>query len=113
MEYVFGTITRNGEVLQRLTTKGTEHTNLKGFVTIVRKYPDNEITDTFQVVDHYKSVKDPEGNCYDFYIIKDHYRNEDKFTPQSGSISAKITANADRTEFLEDCIAEMAMVFYP
>lgn len=82
MDYVFGTVRRNGHLYKRLTTKDKEHSRLSGYVTIVRKYPDNEITDSFKVVEHYKAAKDGEGNCYDFYIIEEHYRSEDKFTPQ-------------------------------
>lgn len=83
MEYIFGTVRKNGWLCQRLITKGDKHSNLSGYVTVVRKYADTEISDSFKVLEHYKTTEDSQGSCYDFYLIEEHYRNEDKFGPVS------------------------------
>ena len=119
MEYVFGFVERNGVTVENLKTIGEAHSDLKGFVTTTREYTDRTITDRFRVLEKYRSDKDAEGNCYDWYVIADHYRYEDKFTPVSASLKqtddmmlAKNAALAESQQFLEDCIAEMAEVVY-
>ena len=79
MEYVFGTKkTRDGEV-ETLKTIGEKHSSLSGRVTISRQYDDKSIDDVFTVIRKYASNEDAE-KCYDYYEIKDHYRDSDRFT---------------------------------
>ena len=84
MEYIFGTVRKNGVFYDNLKTVGNKHTDLNGAISIIRKFPDNIITD-------YHSVTDDDGKCYDWYTISDHYRIEDKFTPQIGNTEIEIT----------------------
>lgn len=70
MDYIFGQDT--------LKTVGDSHSGLSGFCSIIREYPDQNITDNFTVVDKIKSDEDSEGKCYDWYLIKEHYRYTDK-----------------------------------
>lgn len=119
MEYVFGFVERNGVTVENLKTVGAAHSDLQGFISVTRKYTDNDITDRFKVVEKYRSDEDAEGNCYDWYVIADHYRYEDKFTPVSSSLKqtnemllAKNAALAESQQVLEDCIAEMAQAVY-
>ena len=74
MEYVFGT---QGDV-EVLKTKGDTHTDLTGFHSVERAYPDQTITDNFHIVRKLDSQEDAEGNCYDWYEIDHHYRVADK-----------------------------------
>lgn len=90
MEYIFGTVQRLGRTIDILKTVGNEHTDLKDKHTIVRKYPDCTITDTFIIVKKFLSKEDPEKNCYDWYEIDQHYRNTDYFSPQKEKIEADI-----------------------
>lgn len=99
MEYVFGT-KRDREVLK---TKGSIHTNLKGYCQVIAEYPDQIITDNFCAIRKYQSAEDAEGNCYDWYEIKDHYRYIDKYSPNIGRTEAQI-------EDLENGICEESMV---
>jgi hypothetical protein len=78
MEYIFGVIERNGVIVENLKTVGDSHTDLSGFAQTVRKYTDSTITDRFKVVEKYRSEEDAEGNCYDWYVIAEHYRYVDK-----------------------------------
>ena len=87
MEYVFGT-KYDQEVLK---TKGDEHSDLTGYQQLVRHYPDQDITDSFRIVEKTNSAEDDEGNCYDWYVIDHHYRFTDKFTPQIGETEQEIT----------------------
>lgn len=74
MEYIFGTSRVNGEEVETLKTVGFEHTDLKGFNSTVRDYPDQKITDDYKIEKKYNSLEDAEGRCYDFYVISHHRR---------------------------------------
>lgn len=100
MEYIFGTIKRHGKMVDILKTVGDEHTDLKDNQTVVRKYSDCNITDTFIVVDHYDSADNGE-KYFDWYEISNHYRYVDYFTPQKESLMPYTdtkTAYIDDTE---------------
>ena len=94
MEYIFGTSTRTGETIENLKTVGVEHTNLSGFISVVRNFDDgSKIEDRCRIIKKYAS-KDAGGKCYDWYLIDNHYRVVDN----SGRIDQKImqlTANTD------------------
>jgi len=101
MEYVFGT---KGDI-EILKTKGEKHTNLKGFHTITREYPDQIIEDRFRVVRKLDSKEDIEENCYDWYEIDRHYR----FTDRTGHI---VTKEQEDFDMLTECILEMSEIVY-
>ena len=92
IDYIFGNVYRNGAMFETVKTVGDEHTDLSGYVSITRKYADSHITDNFVVVEKYQSITDDSTRiCYDWYIIENHYRYEDKFTPQIGGTEQEIT----------------------
>ena len=91
MEYIFGTVRKNGVIYDNLKTVGDIHTDFSGSISIVRKFSDNIITDNAKILKHYHSATDDDGKCYDWYIISDHYKIEDKFTPQIGNTEIEIT----------------------
>ena len=92
MDYIFGNVFRTGAMCETVKTVGDEHTDLSGYVSITRKYADSHITDNFVVVEKYQSITDDSTRiCYDWYIIENHYRYEDKFTPQIGGTEQEIT----------------------
>lgn len=114
MDYVFGT---RGEV-EVLKTKGTVHTDLTGFHSVERVYPDQTITDNFHVVRKLDSKEDVEGNCYDWYEIDHHYRIADKSGQLAAQAAENVTAmeNAlceqdavmdERMSALEDAVCEL------
>lgn len=114
MEYVFGTDHKK----ETLRTKGDTHTNLEGFHEIVRKYPDQTITDRFCIVRKKNSEEDGEGNCYDWYEICNHYRFTDKTRPfQEALDEAKMKledalceideASEERIAAIEDALCEL------
>lgn len=70
MDYIFGQNT--------VKTVGDSHSDLQGFCSIMREYPDQNITDNFTVVKKIKSDEDAEGKCYDWYEIAEHYRYTDR-----------------------------------
>lgn len=70
MDYIFGQNT--------VKTVGDSHSDLNGFCSIEREYPDQNITDNFTVVKKIKSDEDAEGKCYDWYEIAEHYRYTDR-----------------------------------
>lgn len=90
MEYIFGNVCRNGVMVENLKTVGEEHTELKGAVSITRKYDDSNITDNFRIMEKYRSEETEEA-CYDWYVIEGHTRYEDKFTPGIRATEQEIT----------------------
>lgn len=90
MEYVFGEVTRGDIVREGLKTKGDTHSDLSGIVNLKREFSDSIIYDTFKIVEKYKSQIDETGKCYDYYIIADHYRYEDRYTPNIGKVQESI-----------------------
>lgn len=114
MDYVFGA-TDNYETLR---TKGSKHSDLSGFCTIVREYPDQTVTDRFRIRGRYMSSEDTAGNCYDWYAIADHSRDTDKTAPIKADLAAAKeeleTAMcehdeeaSDRMTAIEDAICDM------
>jgi len=77
MTYTFG----YEGTTETLKTKDIQHTNLSGSCNFRSEYPDSNISDTCFVVKKIRTAEDSEGNCYDWYEIKGHYRNIDYFTP--------------------------------
>lgn len=90
MEYIFGSVERNGMTVENLKTVGDSHTDLNGFVQTVRNYPDSTITDRFKVVEKYRSEEDAEGKCYDWYVISEHYRYVDKSEVVKSELGAEL-----------------------
>lgn len=81
MDYVFGPEYFDGADIETVKTVGSEHTDLTGTVTVVRKYTDSDITDTFKVVRKIRTAEDVEGRRYDWYEIRGHYRYIDYYNP--------------------------------
>ena len=81
MEYIYGTVQRNGVMVENLKTVGAEHSELTDFIQTTREYPDQVITDSCKIVCKYRSSVDSEGNCYDWYEIDKHIRYVDKTGP--------------------------------
>lgn len=73
MDYIFGTVTRNGVTVENLKIVGDAHTDLTGYNQTVREYPDSIIIDNFRIVEKYREADDAEGKAYDWYIIDSHY----------------------------------------
>ena len=71
MKYIFGT-TKKG--MENLKTIG-ERTNYSGEIQLVTEYDDAIITDICEIVSKYYSAEDIEGNCYDWYEVKNHNRH--------------------------------------
>ena len=86
MEHIFGVVERNGVTVENLKTVGDAHSDLSGYIQTVREYADSTITDHFRITEKYRSDEDAEGNCYDWYVISEHYRYVDKYTPASASL---------------------------
>mgnify|MGYP006872979318 CR=1 FL=1 len=95
--YRFGTRGEN----ETLQVKARQHTDLNKWQTIVKEYPDQTITDRFYVSEKYDSAEDAEGNCYDWYIIKSHYRIQDK-TPSVAAASDRLAAYVDYISMMAD-----------
>lgn len=87
MEYVFDT-KDDREILR---TKNGSHTDLSGYHELVREFSDQTITDRFRIVEKYNTAEDDEGNCYDWYVIDEHYRFSDKFSSRIIDTEQEIT----------------------
>lgn len=56
------------------------------------------IHDRFIVREKYKTVRDVEGSFYDFYIVDNHYRYEDKYTPNIGKVTERIDGDISEVQ---------------
>ena len=108
MEYVYGT----NKSKETLRTKGSEHSNLKGWHTVEIKYPDQIITDRFYVSEKFDSKEDVEGNCYDFYYIESHTRIQDKFSPEKDKLEQAIAAVTPYKDTKTAYIGDTEITFY-
>lgn len=94
MDYIYGISTRNGVLCENLKTVGTEHSNLSGYISTVRDFSDGtKIEDRCLIVEKYAS-KQVNGICYDWYRIKDHYRDTDTTQKAKAEVD-KVSANLD------------------
>lgn len=111
MEYIFGNTKLHRQLTHILKTVGDKHTNLTGANQIERKYSDSIITDEFVVKEKYLSKTDLAGRCYDWYIITDHYRYIDYFTPMREQIATDINdsqnALCDLSADLDEALADI------
>lgn len=90
MEYVIGTITKHKELKTILKTKNVTHTNLTGRITLEQKLGNTTVKDTFTVISKYMSSDAPDG-AYDWYYIKDHYREEDRSDEVKAQMEQQMT----------------------
>lgn len=94
MTYIYGTGTRNGHTYENLKTVGTEHSDLSGYISTVRDFPDGtKITDHCRIARKYFS-KESGALCYDWYEITDHYRETDTTEKMQAKVD-QLTANLD------------------
>ena len=114
MTYTF-TETDRGNII--LKTVDKVHTNLSGWQEFSTEYPDSIVTDRFYIISHTKSDEDSEGNCYDWYDVKNHYRQIDKTPPIAESVSELENAicesditNANKLEASDQHIADIENV---
>lgn len=56
------------------------------------------------VLEKYRMAEDAEGNCYDWYVIAEHYRYTDKTEPVKESLALA-------KEELEAALAELGELF--
>ena len=118
MEYIFGTVFRNGTMMENLKIISTSHTDFRGFQQVLREYPDSIITDNFRVVEKYREAEDAGGKTYDWYVIDSHYRVVDKTKPVVEA-EARNTANIDYLSMMtgvdlpEETVPEQELVEGP
>ena len=80
MEYIYGTIRRDGVMVENLKTVGAEHTDLAGYIETQQDFGSaGVITDRCRILEHYHT-DEADGLCYDWYLIDRHYRYMDTST---------------------------------
>ena len=90
MEYTIGTIIKHKEQKIILKTVAEAHTNYTGRLTLEQKLGNTRISDTFTIINKYYTVDAPDG-AYDWYYIKDHYREEDRSEEVRAQMDQQIT----------------------
>ena len=78
MEYVYGTAEIDGVMRENLKVIGGPKLEEGEYLTTVREYDDNTITDRCRIDRHYLTAEDEGGTKYDFYAISEHYRYIDR-----------------------------------
>lgn len=90
MEYVFGRAASHGVERMTLRTKGDKHTHLAGRFEFNEVYPDCVISNTCEIDEHYRSAEDGEGNCYDWYTIRNYESKVDLSETERDALNAEI-----------------------
>ena len=67
MEYVYGTAEIDGVMRENLKVIGGPKLEEGEYLTTVREYDDNTITDRCRIDRHYLTAEDEDGTKYDFY----------------------------------------------
>lgn len=91
MEYVIGSIQRGNLSHLILKTKGVEHTDLSGRLSLEQRRGNVIIKDTFTIINKYHSEDGADGLAYDFYYIKDHFKEEDRSEEVRAGLEQQIT----------------------
>ena len=102
MEYIYGTVRRDGVTVETLKTVGAEHSALAGWTETRREYEDGSIlVDRCRVLERFHQ-EEAGGLCYDWYYIDNHNRYMD---------TAETKALRTRAETLEEQVsqAQLAM----
>ena len=73
MEYVYGTAEIDGVIRENLKVIGGPKLEEGEYLTTVREYDDNTITDRCRIDRHYLTAEDEDGTKYDFYAISEQY----------------------------------------
>ena len=118
MEYIFGTVSRNGRMEENLKIIGASHTDLRDFQQVIRKYPDSTVVDNFRVVEKYREAQDGSGRTYDWYIIDSHSRYVDRTGPVAEALAGakaelenalceQDSAVEERLAAIEDALCEL------
>ena len=103
MEYIFGSVRRNGVLVENLKTVGDAHTDFNGYVSTRTELGDGTVViDRCRVVEHYHAEEDAEGKCYDWYVIDNHYRYMDTAPAESKATKAVVGITA-----IEEALCEM------
>ena len=91
MEYTIGTIQKGKLNRIVLKTKDIAHTDLDGRVTLEQTFGNTKIRDTFTVIRKYQTADSSDGYAYDWYIVADHYRFEDRSEEVRAEAEQQIT----------------------
>lgn len=91
MRYIIGSIKRGNLDYLILKTISKEHTDLSGRITLEDRRGNTFVKDTFTVLRKYKSADSSDGDAYDWYYIKDHYREEDRSEEVRSQMEQSIT----------------------
>lgn len=108
MEYVIGIVNDK----QVLKTVAREHTDFKGWCTLVRETDVDQTTATFKVVKKLHQAEDLAGNCYDWYEIDkynsvvEHGNRVHRLEEQAATIE---TAMCDTDAENEERLAEIEL----
>ena len=105
MEYIFGRSTRFDDERMILKTKGDSHSHLSGSFDLEEVYPDSRIITRCEIVRHFKSDEDVEGNCYDWYIIDKYERHVNLSDTERGELNSEI-------DELTECCGELVEQVY-
>lgn len=94
MNYIYGITQRFSTPCENLKTVGDKHSDLSGYVSTVKSFPDGtKITDHCRIIRKYAS-KETNGLCYDWYLIDSHYRETDTSAKAKAAVD-KVSANLD------------------
>jgi hypothetical protein len=108
MELSFRTIQKGEDLETVLRVKSETGTDFTGHTTVETTSSIIVTTDTFNVVKKTDSKVDSAGIFYDWYIVKDHYRSESRFTLDREEELKKQRSDIDYVALMADIDLEEA-----
>lgn len=111
MEYIFGPSTYKRKDTLVLKTKGSEHTDLSGPFSISLSYSDCTIHHSCNIIDHYHTAEDSEGNCYDWYRIDNYTHRIELAEIERDKLNEEIDALTNDCGMLVDKLYESDMEY--
>lgn len=101
MELSFRREQRGGEIVEILRVKNDKETYFKEQTSVETATSIMIVKDVFDVVEKTRHSQDAEGNSYDWYVVKNHYRIEERFTPEKQeSVDLELEDHASKIGYI-------------
>lgn len=101
MELSFRKEYRGGEIVEILRVKSDKETFFEGHTTVETPTSILIVKDVFDVVKKIRHSEDGEGNSYDWYETMNHYRTEERFTPdKQDAMDQELEDHASKIDYI-------------
>ena len=101
MELSFRREYRDGAAVDVLRVKSDHETFFVGQTTVETPTSILVVKDVFDVVEKTRHSEDADGNSYDWYLVRNHYRTEERFTPEKqDAMDQELEDHASKIDYI-------------